>query len=97
MKNLVKIVILLCLIFSFIGCGEYKPPTFPPPESPEVVNIQKLKEVNQHINSFYSYEFLYTTVIIEDCEYILSTFDRSRTVTHKGNCKNPIHQHNINK
>ena len=31
-------------------------------------------------------------VEIEGCEYFLGTFDRSAMFTHKGNCKNPIHQ-----
>lgn len=31
-------------------------------------------------------------VNIEGCEYFLGTFDRSAMFTHKGNCKNHIHQ-----
>lgn len=29
---------------------------------------------------------------IEGCEYLVSYYDRSRSITHKGNCKNPIHK-----
>jgi hypothetical protein len=33
-------------------------------------------------------------VEIEECEYFFTQYDRSAVFTHKGNCKNPIHQHN---
>jgi hypothetical protein len=29
----------------------------------------------------------YGIQVIDSCEYIVSIYDRSRTVTHKGNCK----------
>jgi hypothetical protein len=31
-------------------------------------------------------------VTIEGCEYLISYYDRSRSITHKGNCSNPIHK-----
>lgn len=31
---------------------------------------------------------------IDSCEYLVSCYDRSRSLTHKGNCKNPIHKKN---
>lgn len=34
----------------------------------------------------------FTIVVIDSCEYITGRYDRSRFLTHKGNCKNPIHQ-----
>ena len=30
----------------------------------------------------------YEITIIEGCEYIVINYDRSRSITHKGNCKN---------
>lgn len=30
---------------------------------------------------------LYDVQVIDSCEYIISFYDRSRTLTHKGNCK----------
>lgn len=33
----------------------------------------------------------YKTTIIENCEYIYLTTSYRRSITHKGNCKNPIH------
>ncbi len=31
-------------------------------------------------------------VVVEGCTYIYIFHDRSMTLTHKGNCPNPIHQ-----
>jgi hypothetical protein len=31
-------------------------------------------------------------VTIEGCEYFLMQYDRSMSMCHKGNCKNPIHK-----
>lgn len=33
----------------------------------------------------------YDIVVIEKCEYIYSPNAYGKTMTHKGNCKNPIH------
>lgn len=30
----------------------------------------------------------YGIAIIDSCEYIVDQYDRSRSITHKGNCKN---------
>jgi hypothetical protein len=30
-------------------------------------------------------------VEVEGCEYLVGGYDRSGLLTHKGNCKNPIH------
>lgn len=30
-------------------------------------------------------------VTYDSCEYLISGYDRSGILTHKGNCKNPIH------
>jgi NADH:ubiquinone oxidoreductase subunit F (NADH-binding) len=29
----------------------------------------------------------YQITVIDNCEYIVSSYDRSRSLTHKGNCK----------
>ena len=31
---------------------------------------------------------------VEGCEYFVGNYDRSGLLTHKGNCKNPIHPEN---
>lgn len=35
----------------------------------------------------------YAIVRIDGCQYITRHWDRSFTITHKGNCDNPIHKH----
>ncbi len=37
------------------------------------------------------YDLKYDIIEIDGCEYIRTYFDRSVSLTHKGNCKNPIH------
>jgi hypothetical protein len=32
---------------------------------------------------------------IDSCEYLFAKYHRSAFLTHKGNCKNKIHQYNI--
>jgi len=34
----------------------------------------------------------FNTIIVEDCEYIYDATIGLRSLTHKGNCKNPIHK-----
>ena len=54
-------------------------------EKPEVV---KVKETN---SSFTIYK---TEFIIDGCEYLIFEIYNGYTMAvHKGNCKNPIHQH----
>lgn len=33
----------------------------------------------------------YRTIVIEGCEYIYMGSGNGQTITHKGNCSNPIH------
>jgi hypothetical protein len=33
-------------------------------------------------------------VTIEGCQYLLGNWGNATVLTHKGNCNNPIHQHN---
>ena len=36
----------------------------------------------------------YYVTIIDGCEYLISPYSHSASITHKGNCKNPIHRGN---
>jgi hypothetical protein len=42
-------------------------------------------------NSQY-YDHNYRVYTLEGCEYIVVDFGNSKWGSHKGNCKNPIHQ-----
>ena len=33
-------------------------------------------------------------ITIEDCQYLYGEWGNTTVLTHKGNCNNPIHQHN---
>ena len=33
----------------------------------------------------------FNTVVVDSCEYFYSPFEGLKSITHKGNCKNPIH------
>ena len=33
-------------------------------------------------------------ITIEDCQYLYGEWGNATVLTHKGNCNNPIHQHN---
>jgi len=59
-------------------------------------NIQKSKTANVswEIESGYVETESFNTIKIEGCEYLVSHYDRSRSITHKGNCCNPIHNQN---
>jgi hypothetical protein len=39
----------------------------------------------------------YFVVSIENCQYILIGSNDNRTLTHKGDCNNPIHYYNVEK
>lgn len=34
----------------------------------------------------------FNTIVFQECEYIYHPYDGLKSVTHKGNCKNPIHK-----
>lgn len=36
----------------------------------------------------------YKVVILDDCEYIIFSGGNTGYFAHKGNCNNPIHEHN---
>lgn len=70
----------LLFLFLLVGCFDNEQ-TPPPPKV-------------QTITKFYEYEL----IVIDSCEYLV--FGRNsehyhvntHTITHKGNCKNPIHR-----
>lgn len=50
-----------------------------------IVSLVSCVEVEKNKN-FPSVK-LYDVQVIDSCEYIISFYDRCRTLTHKGNCK----------
>ncbi len=52
-------------------------------------SVEKCKRINLNYkdeNGFSSDEE-FTIIVIDSCEYLESTWDRSRNITHKGNCQ----------
>lgn len=72
-------LLLLALAMVMAGCGG------------NPANIDT-KNTSYTIPTLYGADL--QVVEIEGCEYFFTEYDRSAILTHKGNCKNPIHQHN---
>lgn len=73
-----KLIVLLAVIL--VGCVDPKQtPDVPNPHRMELDNTSKYYDQNYNI---------YT---LEGCEYIVVGYGQSRWGTHKGNCKNPVH------
>ncbi len=63
----------------FCGCGE-------PAKQKE--NVISAKRINIHWFDGYSpRQEEFTIITIDSCEYLLARYDRSRMISHKGNCK----------
>jgi hypothetical protein len=84
MKNFKKInirfaYVLLAVIVLF-GCEE---------PSKQKENVISAKNIYIHWvdGNGYSNQEEFTVVTIDSCEYLLAVYDRSRMITHKGNCK----------
>lgn len=78
-------IVLLC--FTLMGCDTH-----------DNIYSKNLKPINQLLindaNGVYQFKINYTIVVIEDCEYfVCETTHGFGIFSHKGNCKNPIHNH----
>jgi len=71
-----KIILATLLIGMMSGCGQS--------------NVQKVEKqkTSYKLDGGQSIEIL----IIESCEYIYGPWGNATVLTHKGNCKNPIHK-----
>lgn len=75
-------VYLLLVAVIFYGCETGEPGI-------QKENIISAKRIDIHWfdeNGYSSQEEL-TITTIDSCEYLLAGYDRSRMITHKGNCK----------
>jgi hypothetical protein len=50
-------------------------------------NIEKVETQKKYLKTGYPIEI----VTIDSCEYIYGPWGNATVLTHKGNCKNPIH------
>jgi len=74
-----KYILPLLLIGVLVGCKEN--------EQDEVDFVLKTKDSGKTINGYVVYVFEF-----EGCEYLSTGIGYSQTLTHKGNCKNSIHE-----
>lgn len=78
-KNGLK-VLLVAVIFS--SCSNMIPA-----KEKQYVNSAKRIDVSWNDENGFNYTEEFTVIVIDSCEYLKSNYDRSRSVTHKGNCK----------
>lgn len=56
-----------------------------------VLFIMCLFLISCDIDEYGSSKICRNTQIIDSCEYLVSVNGQGNVITHKGNCKNPIH------
>ena len=80
------LVVILFLVFS--GCN------FDMKKKPEPNTVSQPVEIKQLGTSTAEYDRYYQIYTLEGCEYIVVSPGNSHFTwgTHKGNCKNPIHE-----
>ncbi len=76
-----KIIIMSAALIGLYSCVD-GPKGHKAPESKRL----ELDSTSQYMDQNYK---VYT---LEGCEYVVIGYERSRWGSHKGNCKNPIHQ-----
>ena len=77
MKKVLSIILLSTILSS---CNE------PAKQRENVVSAKRI-DVHWHDENGCSSEEQFTIITVDSCEYLSAMYDRSRTVTHKGNCK----------
>lgn len=73
----IKLLLLLILISGCTDSGNHET---------QVTRSAKVMHVEWTENDIIRRE-RFTVVIIDSCEYLISEQDRSRNITHKGNCR----------
>lgn len=73
---------LIALLLLAAGCGD--PNRI---EQPTVPENKEAFTIAWEERGFIQSE-TFTVVLIDSCEYLAAVYDRSMTLTHKGNCKN---------
>lgn len=84
-KNLIKrfspaFASMLLVAVIFCGCGE------PAKQKENIISAKRI-DIHWFDENGYSSQEEFTVITIDSCEYLLAGYDRSRMITHKGNCK----------
>ena len=71
---------LLLVAVIFCSCVE------PAKQKENIISAKRI-DIHWFDENGYSSEEEFTIITIDSCEYLLAVYDRSRMITHKGNCK----------
>ena len=84
---IMTIILVIILVLVFSGCN------FDMKKTPEPNTVSQPVEIKQLGKSTEQYDRYYEVYTLEGCEYIVVSPGNSHFTwgTHKGNCKNPIH------
>lgn len=81
MKNkTIRNLLLILMTVILCSCEE-------PAKQQESITSSKKIDLKWTAEDGYTYEEQFTVIAIDSCEYLFCHYDKSRSVTHKGNCK----------
>jgi len=75
-------VYLLLVVVLFCGCETGEPGI----QKEKIISAKRI-DIQWFDELGYNNEEEFTVITIDSCEYLLARYDRSRMITHKGNCK----------
>ena len=81
--NYLKTIVTTCLLITtvvFCGCRE------PAKQKENIISAKRI-DIHWFDENGGGSEEQFTVITIDGCEYLLANYDRSRMITHKGNCK----------
>lgn len=82
---LIIIILAALVIFMVTSC---KPDNYKEPIITANANQYELSSTSEYSDR------IYRTYTLEGCEYIVVGYNNNQWGSHKGNCKNPIHEEN---
>ena len=80
---LIIIILAALVIFMVTSC---KPENYKDPHQNTSASRYELDSTSEYSDR------IYTTYTLEGCEYIVVGYGNNKWGSHKGNCKNPIHE-----
>jgi hypothetical protein len=80
---LIIVILTALVIFMVTSC---KPDNYKDPHQNTSASRYELDSTSEYSDR------IYTTYTLEGCEYIVVGYGNNKWGSHKGNCKNPIHE-----
>lgn len=82
--------LLIIISLALTSCVESNNPSYPVKQITDSTIIDSIKTPRIiHVNFT---DGVMNVVIIDECEYLYGPWGNGNVLTHKGNCKNPIHK-----